>query len=114
MNSVAFRFGVFAGTALRECLRSARHKSTSAPVASKPTPTLLQLPQPHLSDAEINDLCHVPAIVRSGVNLNDWFLANTHECKAKTRKPRRRGNVVINVDAATESTRFGSLNELIA
>jgi hypothetical protein len=70
---------------------------------------------PHPSRQVLEHMCQVPAIVRlKQVDLNAWYAANTREVQVKVKKPRNRKPKAKQAQAATNTLRLGSLNELIA
>ena len=110
MSKLSYRIGFALGTVTREFLRAV-HKPHLASVTPPIATLRAQPPAPYLSGRLLEDVCHVPAIVRcKGVDLNHWYKANVHEVqkparkrRAKTKKPTGR----------TNQPRLGSLNDLI-
>ncbi|PUA46356.1 hypothetical protein C5U62_13030 [Pseudomonas protegens] len=96
MSTRSYRFGLALGTLVREALRATKHPRTTQPCQAA-RPRQVPWPEAPLPPAALEQLCRVPAIVRrNGVNLNQWFEANTRE------------------NTSTNTLRRGSLNELIA
>lgn len=86
-QSTSFRFGYALGTLTREFLRSIK----------RPTPAIQSQVQPvvHLVSITPNrkdwdELCRIPTLARSGVDLNQWFDANTKPVPPTKRRSRQR------------------------
>jgi len=95
-TTLSFRLGEAAGTVVRECMRSIRNAQSHAvevaqPTAPTPALRLVEFPPPILSAEELEKMDHTPALARlRGVNLNDWYSANTREAQAdKPKRPRK-------------------------
>ncbi|ATV19211.1 MULTISPECIES: hypothetical protein [Pseudomonas syringae group] len=90
MSTASFRFGVMVGTALRECIRAVNQKPKPATVHVVAAQCRM-MPAPVMTHDECENYCSVPAIVRrKGINLHDWYEANTQEAQTKpTKKPRK-------------------------
>ncbi|RMR94444.1 hypothetical protein ALP74_100468 [Pseudomonas coronafaciens pv. garcae] len=90
MSSASFRFGFRVGTALRDCIRAVNQKPKPATVHVV-TAQCRVMPEPVMTHDECENYCSVPAIVRrKGINLHDWYEANTQEAQTKpVKKPRK-------------------------
>jgi hypothetical protein len=122
MSASSFRFGYSVGTTVREIFRAAR--TTGRPILATTENIVRAFPTQSSasSAAELEEMCQVPAIVRRGINLTNWFNENLHECRpepqptAKKRKPRKAAVLkqVESPSASVDSPPLGSLNQLIA
>ncbi|RMU90042.1 hypothetical protein ALP22_00978, partial [Pseudomonas coronafaciens pv. porri] len=122
MSSASFRFGVRVGTALRECTRAVNQKLSPANVHMA-APQCRKMPEPAMTHDECENYCSVPAIVRrKGINLHDWYEANTQEAQTKPvkkpRKPRASKAPATSqkqdAEPAVKGPVLGSLDPLIA
>ncbi|MEE4220275.1 hypothetical protein V2I93_04060 [Pseudomonas viridiflava] len=121
MSTASYRFGEMIGTALRECMRALNHKPAPVPVSVSATLSNTST-ETAITGAECEALCSVPAMVRiNGINLHDWYEANTQECKP-AKKPRKKPRAAKTTadskakasDSVSESPKLGSLDQLIA
>ncbi|BCS46610.1 MULTISPECIES: hypothetical protein [Pseudomonas syringae group genomosp. 2] len=122
MSTASFRFGVMVGTALRECIRAVNQKPKPATVHVV-TAQCRIMPEPAMTHDECENYCSVPAIVRrKGINLRDWYEANTQEAQTKPVKKARKSRASQvpetsekqNADPAVKAPVMGSLDQLIA
>ncbi|MBC8878014.1 MULTISPECIES: hypothetical protein [Pseudomonas] len=122
MSTASFRFGVMVGTALRECIRAVNQKPRPSAVHVV-TAQCRRMPEPAMTHDECENYCSVPAIVRrKGINLHDWYEANTQEAQTKpVKKPRKsRASKVPeaskkqNAEPSVKDPVMGSLDQLIA
>jgi len=126
-TSLSFRLGEAAGTVVRECMRSMRNAQSHAVEVAQSAATtsalrLVEFPKPILSAEELEQMDHTPALVRlRGVNLNDWYAANTREAQAekpkRPRKPRKPKTTAPATEpsapAPTRVLRPGPLDQLL-
>ncbi|WP_235804975.1 hypothetical protein, partial [Pseudomonas meliae] len=90
MSTASFRFGMMVGTALRDCIRAVNQKPKPATVHVV-TAQCRVMPEPVMTHDECENYCSVPAIVRrKGINLRDWYDANTQEAQTKPVKKARK------------------------
>jgi len=76
MSRLGYQLGFTLGTITREFLREVK-KAASAQNTTPSTDAHSSLPGPCLSSQAVDDLSQVPAIVRKGVDLHQWYEANT-------------------------------------
>ncbi|RVU52962.1 hypothetical protein EOL67_04245 [Pseudomonas syringae pv. syringae] len=122
MSSASFRFGMIVGTALRECIRAVNQKPRPSAVKVV-TAQCRMMPEPAMTHDECENYCSVPAIVRRrGINLRDWYEANTQEAQTKQVKKARKSRASKvpetskkrNAEPAVKAPVMGSLDQLIA
>ena len=122
MSTASFRFGAMVGTALRECIRAVNQKPNAATVDVVAAQCRV-MPEPAMTHYECENYCSVPAIVRrKGINLQDWYEANTQEAQTKpvkkTRKPRASKVPEVSrkqdAEPPVKAPVMGSLDQLIA
>ncbi|WP_426428081.1 hypothetical protein [Pseudomonas palmensis] len=107
--STGFRFGYALGTLTREFLRSMKRTvpRVQAQAQVQPAAHFASI-TPTRNDWD--ELCRIPTIARRGVDLNQWFDANT-----KPVPPTKRRNRPRKPDQRkTPELRMGSLDDLIA
>lgn len=97
MSASSFRFGYSVGTAVREIFRATR--TTGRPTLPIKANTVRAFPTQSSasSAAELEEMCHTPALVRRVGNLTDWYNENVREVKPplKSRKPRPRKSAAV-------------------
>lgn len=124
--TMSYRFGESVGTALREIIRSVRNAQTQAraarPSIAPAERRVVEFPQPIVSAAVLEEMDHVPALVRrNAIDLNTWFKQNTQEAQPekpkrerKPRKPKAASAAGPVQSPAPRVLRPGSLDQLIA
>ncbi|WP_438299551.1 hypothetical protein [Pseudomonas sp. NMS19W] len=85
--STSFRFGYALGTFARDFIRSMKRTTPVAPTQAQPVVHLASI-TPTRNDWE--ELCRIPTLARRGVDLNQWFDANTKAVPPAKRRPRQR------------------------
>ncbi|WP_144241849.1 hypothetical protein [Pseudomonas chlororaphis] len=111
MSNLSFQIGYSLGTAAREFMRAIRRPTTQE-VKAPSANAHASFPGPCLSPKVVDDLSHIPAMVRAkGVDLNHWYDVNTRVAAQPARKRRSRAKKTVELVAA--SPRLGSLNDLI-
>lgn len=124
--TLSYRFGESVGTALREIIRSVRNAQAQAraarPSIAPAERRVVEFPQPIVSAAVLEEMDHVPALVRrNAIDLNTWFKQNTQEAQPekpkrerKPRKPKAASAAEPVQSPAPRVLRPGSLDQLIA
>jgi hypothetical protein len=110
MSTLSYSIGHALGTITREFLRALKKPHVALESQPKAAPHRHQLP-PCLPAGLVDEMCHVPAIVRSkGVDLNHWYSVNTREIQKPARKRRVK---TAKAEGQVIPGRLGSLNDLI-
>lgn len=105
--STSFRFGYALGTLTREFVRSMKRTTPAVPTQAQPVAHLTSI-TPTRNDWD--ELCRIPALARRGVDLNQWFDANTKAVPPTKRRTRQRKPS----KSKAPELRMGPLNDLIA
>lgn len=105
-QSIGFRFGYVLGTLSREFLRTIRRPAATTQKAQP----AVHLPSITPTRNDWDELCRIPTLARRGVDLSNWFDANTKAVPPTKRRIRQRKS---SKPKAAE-LRKGSLDELIA
>ena len=85
--STSFRFGYALGTLTREFVRSMKRTTPAIPTQAQPVAHLTSI-TPTRNDWD--ELCRIPTLARRGVDLNQWFDANTKAVPPTKRRTRQR------------------------
>lgn len=101
-----FRIGFALGTLTRELLRAMKRTTPAVP-AQPQTTKIFASTVPTRKDWD--ELCRVPTIARRGIDLSQWFEANTKPVTNKRRSRQRKP-----AQCKPQALRFGPLDELIA
>lgn len=105
--STSFRFGYALGTLTREFVRSMKRTTPAVPTQAQPVAHLTSI-TPIRNDWD--ELCRIPTLARRGVDLNQWFDANTKAVPPTKRRTRQRKPS----KAKAPELRMGPLDDLIA
>lgn len=105
--STSFRIGYALGTLTREFMRSMKR---TAPAVQTQAHSAVHLASIMPTRNDWSELCRIPTLARRGVDLNQWFDANTKAVPQTKRSPRKRKPSKLK---ATE-LRMGPLDDLIA
>lgn len=105
--STSFRLGYALGTLTRELMLSLKRATPSVPAQAEPVVHLVSI-TPTRNDWD--ELCRIPTLARRGVDLNQWFDANTKAVPPTKRQPRQRKPS----KSKAPELRMGSLDDLIA
>ena len=103
--STGFRFGYALGALTREFLRATKRPASPDPAQPR---RFAQLANMIPTRNDWDELCRIPTLARRGVDLNQWFDANTKAVppiKRRQRKP---------TSHKAPELRMGSLDDLIA
>jgi len=110
MSTLSYGIGHALGTIAREFLRALKKPHVALESRPKAAPHQHQLPS-CLPTGLVDEMCHVPAIVRSkGVDLNHWYSVDTREIQKPARKRRVK---TAKAEGQVIPGRLGSLNDLI-
>jgi hypothetical protein len=85
--STCFRFGYALGTLTREFMRSMKRTTPTVPTQAPPVIHLTSI-TPTRNDWD--ELCRIPTLARRGIDLNQWFDANTKVVPPTKRRTRQR------------------------
>ena len=108
VSSTSFRLGYALGTRYREFVRSMKRTTPAVPTQAQPVAHLASI-TPTRNDWD--ELSRIPTLARRGVDLNQWFDANTKPIpKPAKRRPRQRKQA----ERKALELRMGPLDELIA
>lgn len=105
--STSFRFGYALGTLTREFVRSMKRTTPAVLTQAQPVVHLASI-TPTRNDWD--ELCRIPTLARRGVDLNQWFDANTKAVPPTKRRPRQRKPS----KPKAPELRMGPLDDLIA
>lgn len=105
--STSFRFGYALGTLTREFMRSMKRTAPAVHTQAQPVVHLASI-TPTRNDWD--ELCRIPTLARRGVDLNQWFDANTKAVPPTKRRVRQRKPS----KTKAPELRMGPLDDLIA
>ena len=106
--STGFRFGYALGALTREFLRATKRPASPDPAQPR---RFAQLANMIPTRNDWDELSRIPTLARRGVDLNQWFDANTKPIpKPAKRRPRQRKQA----ERKALELRMGPLDELIA
>lgn len=105
--STSFRFGYALGTLTREFMRSMKRTIPAVQTQAQPVVHLASI-TPTRNDWD--ELCRIPTLARRGVDLNQWFDANTKAVPPTKRRARQRKPS----KTKAPELRMGPLDDLIA
>ncbi|WP_412461745.1 hypothetical protein ACK2SD_07215 [Pseudomonas sp. SC11] len=104
--TTGFRLGYALGTLTREFLRSMKRTTPPVPAQTQPVARFANI-SPTRNDWD--ELCRIPTLARRGVDLNQWFDANTKPVPPTKRRVRKRKSA----QRKAPELRMGSLDDLI-
>ena len=104
--STGFRFGYALGALTREFLRATKRPASPDPAQPR---RFAQLANMIPTRNDWDELCRIPALARRGVDLNQWFDANTKAVPPTKRRTRQRKPS----KAKAPELRMGPLDDLI-
>lgn len=105
--STGFRFGYALGALTREFLRATKRPASPDPAQPR---RFAQLANMIPTRNDWDELCRIPTLARRGVDLNQWFDANTKPVTPTKRRSRQRKPTTHKAP----ELRMGPLDDLIA